>query len=143
MPDAPAIAPYSLIAETERAAEILVLTYTAALEFFERFAPSAARATQARVTVIADATMVSVDPGVVRAAGRTSLDARAVCPANTAFHPKLLVIAGAEHATVAVGSGNLTARRCGASRPVAPASSRASVRPIRPAPRIPTTIRAG
>ena len=108
MADHAPISPYRLIAETELAAEILILSYTAALEFFERFALGAARATQARVSVIADATMVTADPAVVRGAGRTYLDARAVCPASRAFHPKLLVIAGAEHATVAVGSGNLT-----------------------------------
>lgn len=102
------MSPYGLIADTEIAAEVLILSYTAGLEFFERFALGAARATQGRVTVIADATAVSADPAVVRGAGRTYLDARAVCPGNTAFHPKLLVIAGAEHATIAIGSGNLT-----------------------------------
>ena len=108
MPDSPAISPFGLIADTDQASEILILSFTASLEFFERFALGAARATQARVSVIADATSVSADPAVVRGAGRTYLDARAVCPANTAFHPKLLVIAGPEHATLAIGSGNLT-----------------------------------
>lgn len=108
MAEQPTISPYGLIADTELAAEVLILSYAAGLEFFERYALSAARATQARVSVIADATLVSADPEIVRGAGRTYLDGRAVCPGNTAFHPKLLVIAGTEHATVAVGSGNLT-----------------------------------
>lgn len=86
---------------------MLVLTYTATLEFFERFALADARALGALVTVISDATMVHPDPVVVRRAGTHYLDARAMCPRG-AFHPKLLVIAGDGQARVAIGSGNLT-----------------------------------
>lgn len=99
--------PYTLFDDIEHAQEVLVLTYTSSLEFFERFALPDARALGARVTVISDATMVHADPMVVRRAGTQYLDARAVCPSG-AFHPKLLVIAGHGQARVAIGSGNLT-----------------------------------
>jgi hypothetical protein len=100
--------PYALLDEVERARDVLVLTYTASLEFFERFALSDARALGALVTVVSDATMVRADPVVVRRAGVHYLDARAVCPGGTAFHPKLFVVVGDGQARVAVGSGNLT-----------------------------------
>jgi hypothetical protein len=99
--------PFALLDEVEHAREVLVLTYTAGLEFFERFALAGARALGALVTVISDATMVRADPMVVRRAGTQYLDGRAVCPAG-AFHPKLLVIVGDGEARIAVGSGNLT-----------------------------------
>ena len=109
MPASPeAHSPYALLEEVERARDVLVLTYTASLEFFERFALSDARALGALVTVISDATMVRADPVVVRRAGVHYLDARAVCPGRNAFHPKLLVIVGDGQARVAIGSGNLT-----------------------------------
>jgi hypothetical protein len=87
--------------------EVLVLSYTASLEFFERFALADARAAGALVTVVSDAVMVRADPASVSRAGQQYLDARAVCPAG-AFHPKLLVIVGDGQARVAVGSGNVT-----------------------------------
>ncbi len=99
--------PVALLDEVERAREVLVLTYTAALDFFERFALSDARALGALVTVVSDATMVNADPVVVRRAGNHYLDARALCPRG-AFHPKLVVIVGHGEARVAIGSGNLT-----------------------------------
>jgi len=99
--------PVALLDEVERAREVLVLTYTAALDFFERFALSDARALGALVTVVSDATMVNADPVVVRRAGNHYLDARALCPRG-AFHPKLVVIVGDGEARVAIGSGNLT-----------------------------------
>lgn len=109
MPGSPeARSPYALLDEVERARDVLVLTYTASLEFFERFALSDARALGALVTVVSDAKMVRADPVVVRRAGVQYLDARAVCPGGTAFHPKLLVIVGDGQARVAIGSGNLT-----------------------------------
>lgn len=109
MVDSPeARSPYALLDEVERARDVLVLTYTASLEFFERFALSDARALGALVTVVSDATMVRADPVVVRRAGVQYLDARAVCPGRMAFHPKLLVVVGDDEARVAVGSGNLT-----------------------------------
>jgi hypothetical protein len=100
--------PYALLEEVERARDVLVLTYTASLEFFERFALSDARALGALVTVVSDATMVRADPVVVRRAGVHYLDARAVCPGRKAFHPKLFVVVGDGQARVAIGSGNLT-----------------------------------
>jgi hypothetical protein len=77
------------------------------VEFFERFALADARALGALVTIVSDATMVPADPVVVRRAGVHYLDARAVCPGGTAFHPKLFVVVGEGQARVAVGSGNL------------------------------------
>jgi hypothetical protein len=100
--------PYALLDEVERAREVLVLTYTASLEFFERFALSDARALRALVTVVSDASMVHADPVVVRRAGVQYLDVRAVCSGGTAFHPKLFVVVGDGQARVAIGSGNLT-----------------------------------
>jgi hypothetical protein len=100
--------PYALLDEVERARDVLVLTYTASLEFFERFALSDARALGALVTIVSDATMVRADPVVVRRAGVHYLDARAVCPGRKAFHPKLFVVVGDGQARVAIGSGNLT-----------------------------------
>jgi hypothetical protein len=100
--------PYALLGEVERARDVLVLTYTASLEFFERFAQSDARALGALVTVVSDAMMVRADPVVVRRAGVHYLDARAVCPGATAFHPKLFVVVGDGQARVAIGSGNLS-----------------------------------
>ncbi len=100
--------PYTLLDEVENARDVLILTYSANLDFFERFALAEARALRALVTVISDATMVRADPFVVRRAGVQYLDGRAVCPGGTAFHPKLLVVVGNEGARVAIGSGNLT-----------------------------------
>jgi hypothetical protein len=100
--------PYALLDEVERARDVLILSYTTSLEFFERFALSDARALGALVTVVSDATMVRADPMVVRRAGVSYRDARAVCPGGTAFHPKLLAIVGDGQARVAIGSGNLT-----------------------------------
>jgi hypothetical protein len=109
LPGSPeARSPYALLDEVERARDVLVLTYTTSLEFFERFALSDARALGALVTVVSDATMVRADPVVVRRAGVHYLDARAVCPGRKAFHPKLFVVVGEGQARVAIGSGNLT-----------------------------------
>lgn len=99
--------PYTLIDEVEHAREVLVLTYTASLEFFERFVLSDARALGALVTVFSDAAMVRADPVVVRRAGVQYLDSRVICP-DGAFHPKLLVVVGDGQARIAIGSGNLT-----------------------------------
>ena len=102
-----AASPFRLLGEVESARELLVLSYTANLDFFERFALSEARALGAIVTLISDATMVSADPVVTRRAGTAYLDARAICP-GAAFHPKLVVLVGDDEVRVAVGSGNLT-----------------------------------
>ncbi|MGI8429681.1 MAG: hypothetical protein ACR2OB_10335 [Solirubrobacteraceae bacterium] len=100
--------PFSLLRDAQEAEEVLILTYAASLEFFERFALGEARGLQAATTVISDATMVSADPVTVRSAGVRYIDGRAVCLGFTAFHPKLIVIASRDQATVAIGSGNLT-----------------------------------
>lgn len=109
MADSPeARSPYALLDDVDRARDVLILTYTASLEFFERFALSSARSLGALVTVVSDATMVRADPVVVRRAGVQYRDARAACPGGTAFHPKVLVVVGDGQARVAIGSGNLT-----------------------------------
>lgn len=100
--------PMELLHAEHSAQEVLVLTYTTNLEFFERWALGASRALGARATVIADARMVTTDPLSVRSAGVRYLDARAICPGYKAFHPKLLVIADKGRCTIAIGSGNLT-----------------------------------
>lgn len=109
VPESPkAGSPYALLHEVDRARDVLVLTYTASLEFFERFALSSARSLGALVTVVSDATMVRSDPVVVRRAGVHYRDVRAICPGGFPFHPKLLVVVGDGQARVAIGSGNLT-----------------------------------
>ena len=109
--DAGALAsPLSLLLEAadrgEEAEEVLLLSYTLDLGFFERAALGIAQALGARVTVVGDAAMVSHDPWAVRRAGRGYVAGLAAC--SGAFHPKLVVIGGPERVTVAVGSGNLT-----------------------------------
>ncbi len=102
--------PLSLILEEATsggdAVEVLFLSFTLDLGFFEQAALSAAQALGARVTVVGDAGVVRPDPRAVRRAGRGYLAGLAA--AQGSFHPKLLVIAGPATATVAVGSGNLT-----------------------------------
>jgi hypothetical protein len=100
--------PITVLLEKQSAQEVLLLTYTLNLTYWERHALGIARALGARVTVVADAHNVSIDAAQVRYAGTTYLDGRAVCRTGGAFHPKLLIIAGEEQATVALGSGNAT-----------------------------------
>lgn len=100
--------PLALLSETEAARDVLLLSFNANLGFFERFALSAARARQALVTVVGDAGFVYADPMLVRYAGTTYLDGRALCRRGGAFHPKLVAVTGERSATLAVGSGNLT-----------------------------------
>lgn len=88
------------------ASEVLLLSYTLDLGFFERTGLGAAHALGARVTVVGDARVVRHDPRAVRRAGRSYLPGLAAC--RGAFHPKLAVIAGPGNATVALGSGNTT-----------------------------------
>lgn len=108
MADQTIASPLNLLSEEEQAREVLLLSFTLNLEFWERYALSVARGLGARVTVVGDAAMVSGDPAHVRYAGITYQDGRASCEGGGAFHPKLLVIAGEEYATVAIGSGNAT-----------------------------------
>lgn len=90
----------------EQAEEVLLLSFTSDLGFLESFALGPAQAAGARVSVIADAAMTTLDPRAARRAGRSYLPGLA--STNGAFHPKLVVIAGKERATVAIGSGNAT-----------------------------------
>jgi hypothetical protein len=112
LPEAPAgiASPISLLLEEadHGAREVLLLSFTLNLAFWERFALGAARGLGARVTVVSDAGMTSADLGQVRYAGLTYLDGRASCRQGGAFHPKLLVIADEGRATVVLGSGNAT-----------------------------------
>ncbi|MFD9489534.1 hypothetical protein ACFWBX_37305 [Streptomyces sp. NPDC059991] len=87
--------------------EALFFSFTADLGFFEQIALGVTQATGARVTVAGDVAMARNDPRSVRRAGRSYLAGLAYAH-GAAFHPKLMVLAGPEHATVALGSGNTT-----------------------------------
>ncbi|GGU18104.1 hypothetical protein [Streptomyces violascens] len=104
--------PLSLILDEGRTGrpgleEALFLSFTADLGFFEEVVLGVAQATGARVTVAGDVAMARNDPRSVRRAGRSYLAGLAYAH-GAAFHPKLVVLAGAEHATIALGSGNTT-----------------------------------
>jgi hypothetical protein len=103
--------PLSLLIEEEehgdrQAEEILLLSYTGDLGFFEAFALGVAQACGARVTVVDDAAVSTYDPRAVRRAGRSYLPGHAAC--EGAFHPKVVLIAGPSRVTAAIGSGNVT-----------------------------------
>jgi hypothetical protein len=103
--------PLTLLLEEERhddrqAEEALLLSFTADLGFFESIALGVAQASGARVTIVSDAAMTVSDPRAVRRAGRSYVAGLARC--TGAFHPKLVVVAGPQRATVAIGSGNAT-----------------------------------
>ncbi|MEU0938810.1 hypothetical protein [Embleya sp. NPDC005971] len=87
--------------------EALFLGFTTDLGFFEEIVLGATQATGARVTVVGDVTMARNDPRSVRLAGRSYLAGLAYAD-GAAFHPKLMVLAGPERATIALGSGNTT-----------------------------------
>lgn len=104
--------PLTLILDEERTGaqhleEALFLSFTADLGFFEEIALGVTQATGARVTVVGDVAMARNDPRSVRRAGRSYLAGLAYAQ-GAAFHPKLMVLAGPEHATIALGSGNTT-----------------------------------
>ncbi|PJN38353.1 hypothetical protein CG747_24125 [Streptomyces sp. CB02959] len=104
--------PLTLVLEEERTSgqsleEALFLSFTADLGFFEEVALGVTQATGARVTVAGDVSMARNDPRSVRRAGRSYLAGLAYAH-GAAFHPKLMVLAGSEHATIALGSGNTT-----------------------------------
>ncbi|ADU11420.1 hypothetical protein ML5_5972 [Micromonospora sp. L5] len=85
------------------AEEVLVLTYTCDLSFFEDVCLREAQAVRARTTILYDADQLTQGPR------RTDyLALPAVCKQNGAFHPKLIVIASETDAVVAIGSGNAT-----------------------------------
>ncbi|MGY1846978.1 hypothetical protein [Blastococcus sp. SYSU DS1021] len=103
--------PLSLLLEEERRGvgglqEILLLSFTADLGFFESTVLGVAQATGARVTVVGDVAMSQNDPRAVRRAGRSYL--AGLARASGAFHPKIVVLVGPERATIALGSGNTT-----------------------------------
>lgn len=74
--------------------------------YFERFVLSELRNRGARVTVLADASMVQFDPYRSTKAGLTY--ALGLIDHPRAFHPKLMVLTGRDSTVVGVGSGNLT-----------------------------------
>lgn len=103
--------PWPYLAAEERyrdsqALEALFLTFAADTGFFESRVLGVSKASGARVTVLADASVWQANPRALAQAGRAYhmglIDVRG------AFHPKLVVLAGGQRATVAVGSGNLT-----------------------------------
>ncbi|MFI7707481.1 hypothetical protein [Nonomuraea sp. NPDC049480] len=103
--------PLTLLMEEERygdrqAEEALFLSFTTDLGFFETVALGVAQACGARVSLVGDAAMSTIDPRAVRRAGRAYLPGQAVC--GGAFHPKLMALVGPQRATVAIGSGNAT-----------------------------------
>ncbi|MEU4422956.1 hypothetical protein AB0F81_20210 [Actinoplanes sp. NPDC024001] len=88
--------------------EILVLTYTSDLPFFEDVCVRQARARGARVTIVYDAGYV--EPGLAAGGGPITdyVPVPVVCRSGGAFHPKLLVAASATEALISIGSGNAT-----------------------------------
>ncbi|MEU8386672.1 hypothetical protein [Micromonospora sp. NPDC048843] len=85
------------------AEEVLVLTYTCDLSFFEDVCLREAQAVRARTTILYDAEQLTQGP---RRADYLALPV--VCKGGGAFHPKLVVIASETDAVVAIGSGNAT-----------------------------------
>ncbi|MET9250270.1 hypothetical protein [Nonomuraea sp. NPDC003709] len=103
--------PLTLLMEEERygdrqADEALFLSFTTDLGFFETVALGVAQMCGARVSLVGDAAMSTIDPRAVRRAGRAYLPGQAVC--SGAFHPKLMALVGPQRATIAIGSGNAT-----------------------------------
>ncbi|WP_157411414.1 hypothetical protein [Actinoplanes rectilineatus] len=88
--------------------EILVLTYTSDLPFFEDVCVRQARARGARVTIVYDAG--HVEPGFAAGGGPLTdyVPVPVQCRSGGAFHPKLLVAASADDALISIGSGNAT-----------------------------------
>ncbi|GAA0400559.1 hypothetical protein GCM10009541_49630 [Micromonospora gifhornensis] len=85
------------------AEEVLVLTYTCDLSFFEDVCLREAQAVRARTTILYDADQLTQGP---RRSDYLALPV--VCKAGGAFHPKLVVIASETDGVVAIGSGNAT-----------------------------------
>lgn len=88
------------------AEEILLVSFNHDLAFFEKVALGPAQLTGARITIVADASMAHHDVYAVRRAGTAYLPGLARC--SRSFHPKLMVIASTERATVGIGSGNMS-----------------------------------
>ncbi|MDT0532330.1 hypothetical protein RM555_25340 [Micromonospora sp. DSM 115977] len=100
----PAVLHARLIPDAE---EVLVLTYTCDLSFFEDVCLRDAQAVRARTTVLFDAHHLTEGPRRPGPADYLALPV--VCKGGGAFHPKLVVVASETDAVVAVGSGNATA----------------------------------
>lgn len=101
--------PYLVAEEQHRdhqVEEALFLTFNVDLGYFETRLLGLLRATGARITVVADAGVWSPDTRAVKHAGRAYH--LGLVEHATAFHPKLMVLAGPKRVTAAVGSGNLT-----------------------------------
>ena len=92
--------------EAQEYEEALFLSYTIDFGFLDSVAVQLLRSTGARVTAVGDVTMASFDAHSARRAGREFNAAYAQCAG--AFHPKLLVLASATQACIAIGSGNAT-----------------------------------
>lgn len=88
------------------AEEVLVLTYTCDLSFFEDVCLREAQAVRARTTILFDADQLTAGPRRPGPADYLALPV--VCRGGGAFHPKLVVIAAETDAVVAIGSGNAT-----------------------------------
>lgn len=88
--------------------EVLVLSYTSDLQFFESTCLADALASTGRVTIVRDADK-GVPASETRLAGSRYLDVPVRCRSGGAFHPKLVVIASPARAVAAIGSGNVTA----------------------------------
>ncbi|SCL44877.1 hypothetical protein GA0070606_0495 [Micromonospora citrea] len=100
----PAVLHARLIPDAE---EVLVLTYTCDLSFFEDVCLRDAHAVRARTTVLFDAHHLTEGPRRPGPADYLALPV--VCKGAGAFHPKLVVIASETDTVVAIGSGNATA----------------------------------
>lgn len=86
--------------------EALFLTFNIDVGFFETRLLGMCRAAGAAVTVAADAHVFAFDPRSARAAGQSYALGLAAVPG--AFHPKLSILAGPDHALINIGSGNIT-----------------------------------
>lgn len=88
------------------AREALLLSFNLDLGFFESHLLGLLRSTGARVSVIGDVRVFDPDVASVRQAGRSYHVG--LVETRGSFHPKVMVLVGAERAIAAVGSGNLT-----------------------------------
>ncbi|MEZ5101227.1 MAG: hypothetical protein R3C15_15785 [Thermoleophilia bacterium] len=93
----------NLLSDEDGAREVLLLSFTLNLEFWERYALSVARGLGARVTTVGDVPwctatqhMSATPASPIRRASRE----RRILP------PEAAVVAGEDYATVAIGSGN-------------------------------------
>ena len=88
------------------AREALLLSFNLDLGFFESHLLGLLRSTGARVSVIGDVRVFDPDVASVRQAGRSYH--LGLVETRGSFHPKMMVLVGADRAIAAVGSGNLT-----------------------------------